>query len=93
MKIFIIFLFQPSFADLIGQNRLGNNRWISKYSGSRTFGGDLFGQLLAQLAKTDSGRRKLTAYIKQQSTKKLSHKFGRRVNYRKFGFSPRRLIL
>ena len=86
MKIYMIFFIQPIFADLLGQNRLGNNRWISKFSRSEKINGDLFGQLLANLTKTRSGRMMLTAYIKQQPTKKMSKKFGRRVNYRKFGY-------
>ena len=86
MKISMVFLIQPILADLIGQNRLGNNGLISKFSRSRKSRGDLLGQLLARLTKTKSGRIKLTAFMKQQPTRKLSTKFGRRVNYRKFGF-------
>ena len=86
MKISMIFLIQPIFADLIGQNRLGNNRLISKFTRPRKFRGDLLGQLLAGLTKTKAGRKILTAYIKQQPTQKLSTKFRRRVDYRKFGF-------
>ena len=85
MKIFIIFLFPTIFADLIGQNRLGNNRWLSKIS--RRMTQDIYmGQLLAQLTRTEDGRKILTAYIKKQPAKKMSHKFGRRVNYRKFAY-------
>ena len=86
MKISMVFLIQPIFADLIGQNRLGNNRLVSKFSRPRKSHGDLLGQILAELTKTKSGRIKLTTFIKQQPTRKLSTKFGRRVNYRKFGF-------
>ena len=86
MKIFIIFLLPTIFADLIGQNRLGNNRWLSKFSRGRVTQDIYLGQLLAQLTRTEEGRKILTAYIKKQPAKKMSHKFGRRVNYQKFAY-------
>ena len=86
MKIFIVFLFPSIFADLIGQNRLGNNRWVSKISRNRMTQDTYLVQLLAQLTKTKEGRKIVAAYIKKQPAKKRNNQFGRRVNYRKFAY-------
>ena len=79
-----MFLFPTIFADLIGQNRLGNNRLLAKISRNRKTQDIYLGQLLAQLTRTEDGRKMLAAFIKKQPVKKMRHKFGRRVNYRKF---------
>ena len=84
MQIFILFLFPTIFSDLIGQNRLGNNRMVSKFSRYRITNDIYLFQLLEQVTRTEEGRKALAAFVKKQPAKKMSTKFGRRVNYRKF---------
>ena len=73
---------QLSFCDLIGQNRLGNHRWLMKNhrsvkKTSNTFTFSLF----AEMAKTESGRKHLRKFIKLMKPGKIN-KTGR--NGRRF---------
>ena len=82
-KIIQLLTFTPQliFCDLIGQNRLGNHRWVVKRNRavqkpSKT----VTISLLAELTKTESGRKRLRNFMKSMKPRKISKagRYGRR---------------
>ena len=68
----VMFTPQLLFSDLIGQNRMGNNRLLMKYNQALQQTPDTFVfSLLAELAKKESGRKRLRDFMKSMKPRKI----------------------
>ena len=81
MRFKLLFFLSGLTGDLIGRNRLGNHRYILKYASRTVSKNLLLGQMMARMSKTDNGRELLRRFFKEQPTRKMNRKYGRRVNY------------
>ena len=72
------------YGDLLGQNRLGNNRWLFRLRFNKNTvsqPNSLLLPVMMELAKTADGRKSLKTYLKnvgQKKTRKFSHRYVRR---------------
>ena len=74
-KIIQMLTFTPlfSFCDLIGQNRLGNNRWLMKHTPAVQQTSKTFAlSLLIEMTKTEIGRKRLRNFMKGMKPRKIN---------------------
>ena len=71
--IFCLTLIGSSFCDLLGQNRLGNNLHLFQMNRhDASFGNFYMMSMMAEMAKTKSGRSVLKTFMKTVPTRKTN---------------------